>query len=128
VNNTLRRALGPLSLSAEQVNALLDDPTLINSPSLGLTPEQRAGALAGYAKGFRIVFYVTVGGLLAAMAASAFMIGQHTLVREDDKLREEKAKEEERRRKEAKRRSQVTVDTEQGKVSTSTSETEKVTA
>lgn len=73
---------------------------------------QRAGALEGYARGFRIVFLVTVGCMVIATVASASLVGQHSLVREDDKMREEVVREDERMRKEAKRKDPEAINVE----------------
>jgi hypothetical protein len=103
VNNILRRALDPLGLSTEQITTLLDDPTSLNSGTeqLMLTQSQRDGALAGYAKGFKTVFYVSVAYCALATISAILLVGQHELERPDDKLQEEKMKEEKRRKREA---------------------------
>lgn len=107
VNNILRKALNPLSLTPDQVTRLLNDPTLVNSASLELTSSQREGAIEGYTRGFRAVFYMTTACMALATLASIFMIGQHTLEREDDKAQEEKMREAERKRVERKKRASM---------------------
>jgi MFS family permease len=92
VNNALRSALSPLGLSAEEVNTLLDNPTAINDPSFRdtLTIAQRDAVIAGYSRGFKSVFYMTVACMVIATLSAVFLIGHHDLKRSDDqKLKEE---------------------------------------
>jgi hypothetical protein len=92
VNNALRSALRPLGLTAEQVDALLDDPTVINSPTFlhTISADQRAAIIAGYTRGFHHVFYLTVACVCVAWLSGVFLIGHHDLKRADDeKLKEE---------------------------------------
>lgn len=100
VNNTLRTAIRPLGLSADQIAALLNDPTIVKDPSaLALDAHGRAVVIAGYTKGFHSVFYLTVACTGVAFLASVFMIEQHELNRADDQELKKQAKEELMRRK-----------------------------
>lgn len=100
VNNTLRTAIRPLGLSAEQVAALVDDPTIINDPTkFTLGADAKATIIEGYTKGFRSVFYLTVSCSLVALIASVFLIEQHSLNRDDDQALKLEAKERLQRKK-----------------------------
>ncbi|KIP08458.1 hypothetical protein PHLGIDRAFT_377944 [Phlebiopsis gigantea 11061_1 CR5-6] len=95
VNNTLRGAVAQLGLSAAQVDALVDDPTIVNHlDRLSLDDAQKAAVIAGYTKGFKRVFYMTVACMGVAFFACLFMVEQHELVREDDEELKRQAKEE----------------------------------
>jgi hypothetical protein len=82
VGNGLRSALPPLGLSAAQEAGLLDDPTSLNG-ALGaqLSASQHAAVLAGYTKGFRDAFRMTLACELIALVSAVFLIGQHDLGR-----------------------------------------------
>ena len=100
VNNNLRTAVRPLGLSTEQVEALLDDPTIINRPAqLSLNAHDKAVVIAGYTKGFRSVFYLTVACMLVACTAATLLIRQHELNRDDDQELKRQAKESLKQRK-----------------------------
>ena len=62
VNNALRGGVRPLGIATEIIEALLQDPTIINQPAFKatLTEAQRMGILNAYLKGFRVVFLLTV--------------------------------------------------------------------
>ncbi|KAI0701349.1 MFS general substrate transporter [Cytidiella melzeri] len=94
VNNTLRSEILPLNLSADQMNALVDDPTIINDPSkINLSVEEKRAVIAGYTKGFHSVFYLTLACTLVAFLAAVLLIQQHELNREDDKELKRQGKE-----------------------------------
>lgn len=94
VNNTLRTAIRPLGLSSAQIEALVDDPTIINRPAqLSLDAHAKAVVIAGYTKGFRSVFYLTVACILVAFLASVLLVEQHELNRDDDQELKRQAKE-----------------------------------
>ncbi|EKM58038.1 uncharacterized protein PHACADRAFT_252002 [Phanerochaete carnosa HHB-10118-sp] len=100
VNNTLRTAVRPLGLSADQIAALLNDPTIINrSSALDLDANSKAVVIAAYTKGFHSVFYLTVTCTGIAFLASVFMIEQHELNRADDQELKRQAKEKLAKRK-----------------------------
>lgn len=100
VNNALRTAIRPLGLSADQIAALLNDPTIINQPSaLDLDAHGKAVVIAAYTKGFHSVFYLTVACTGIAFLASVFMIEQHELNRADDQELKRQAKEKLAKRK-----------------------------
>lgn len=100
VNNTLRGALKPLGLTLVQVDAIVDDPTVINHLStLNLDEASRAAVVAGYAQGFKRVFYLTVASMGVAFFACLFLVEQHALSREDDDELKRQAKEEFQRKK-----------------------------
>lgn len=100
VNNTLRSAIAPLGLSAAQVEALVDDPTIINRPAqLALDAHSKAVVIAGYTKGFHSVFYLTIACTGIAFLASVFFIEQHELNRADDQELKRQAKEHLQRKK-----------------------------
>lgn len=105
VNNTLRSAVRPLNLTAAQVSSLVDDPTAINDPTKWtLGAADKAVIIAGYARGFRTVFYLTTACVLVAFIASLALVEQHELNRADDKALKEKNKELLRKKKMEKRR------------------------
>ena len=111
VNNTLRAAIEPLGLTAEQVSALLDDPTIINNPSkIDLTANEKAVIIAGYTKGFHSVFYLTIACIMTAFLASVFMIEQLELNRADDQELKRKGKEFQQERKKKKIHAQTEVE------------------
>lgn len=86
VNNSLRSAIAPLGLTAEQIDALVDDPTIVNDASkINLSDEARRVVIAGYMKGFRGVFYLTLACTLVAFLSAVLLVEQHELAREDDK-------------------------------------------
>ncbi|GJE94802.1 MFS general substrate transporter [Phanerochaete sordida] len=100
VNNTLRTAIVPLGLTPDQIEALVDDPTIINQPSvLDLDAHGKAVVIAAYTKGFHSVFYLTVACTGIAFLASVFLIEQHELNRADDQELKRQAKEELAKRK-----------------------------
>lgn len=100
VNNTLRNAVKPLGLSPAQVDAIVDDPTIINHLStLNLDDVSKAVVVAGYAQGFKRVFYLTVASMGVAFFSCLFFVEQHALAREDDEELKRQAKEEFRRKK-----------------------------
>ncbi|KIP08456.1 hypothetical protein PHLGIDRAFT_34950 [Phlebiopsis gigantea 11061_1 CR5-6] len=100
VNNTLHGALKPLGLTTVQVDAIVDDPTVINHLStLNLDEASRAAVVAGYAQGFKRVFYLTVASMGVAFFACLFLVDQHALSREDDDELKRQAKEEFQRKK-----------------------------
>jgi hypothetical protein len=105
VNNILRSTLRDLALPADQVSTLLDDPTAINSDVLRsvLTETQRITIIDGYTRGFHAVFYMTVACQLIAFLSAVFLIGQHELMRADDKEIKARSKEMLRARKAARR-------------------------
>jgi hypothetical protein len=113
VNNALRMTLRPLGLSAAQVSALLDDPTVINKPAFRatITDEQRVAILAGYTRGFHHAFYLTVACVCIAWLASVFLIGHHELKRADDAQLKEESK---RRLEERKMKRKEDIDIEKG--------------
>ncbi|TFK50126.1 MFS general substrate transporter [Heliocybe sulcata] len=89
INNTLRAALQTLSLSADQISAILNDPTIINAGSyytstITLSDADRSAIITGYSKGFRRVFYFTVAYTAVATLAALFLIQHHDLKRPDD--------------------------------------------
>jgi hypothetical protein len=113
VNNTLRTEIRSLGLSASQIDALVDDPTIVNDPSkLALSEEAKRVVIAGYTKGFRSVFYLTLACTLVAFVSSVFLIERHELNREDDKELKRKGKEFIKQRKSK----GVTTDLESGSV------------
>ncbi|KIP12091.1 hypothetical protein PHLGIDRAFT_62405 [Phlebiopsis gigantea 11061_1 CR5-6] len=100
VNNNLRAAVRLLGLSTAQVEALLDDPTIINRPAqLSLNAHDKAVVIAGYTKGFHSVFYLTVACMLVACTASTLLIKQHELNRDDDQELKRQARENLKQRK-----------------------------
>ena len=100
VNNALRTGIRPLGLTAEQVEALLDDPTIINHASaLDLDAHAKAVVVAAYTKGFHSVFYLTVVCSIIAFLAAVFMVDQHDLDRADDEELKRQAKEDLEKRK-----------------------------
>lgn len=104
VNNSLRTAIRPLGLSTDQIEALINDPTIINRPAqLSLDAHAKSVVIAGYTKGFRGVFYLTVACISVAFLASVFLIEHHELNRDDDQELKRQAKEDLERRKLGKR-------------------------
>jgi hypothetical protein len=110
VNNSLRSAIAPLHLSEAIKDTLLNDPTIINSPSFRatLTDHQHDAILSGYQRGFKSVFYLTIACVCAAWLASVLLIGQHDLKRADDA----RLKEEGKRRLEEKKNKRKLADAE----------------
>lgn len=99
INNTLRQAAQNVGLSSQQIALLLNDPTSVRGDSIGLSESAMRTIIAGYAQGFRGVFYLTVASTGVAWLASVFLIGQHELTRADDKELKQAAKEARRRKK-----------------------------
>lgn len=94
VNNTLRTEIEPFGLSAEQIDALVDDPTIINDPSkIDLSEEAKRIVIAGYTKGFRSVFFLTLASTLIAFLSAVLCVEQHELNREDDQELKRQGKE-----------------------------------
>jgi hypothetical protein len=114
VNNYLRSTLHDLALSDDVVATLLDDPTSINGAALAgrLSSEQREAIIAGYTRGFHVVFYMTVACQAIAFIVSFLLIGQHELIRADDKEIKERTKEMLRARKEKRKEKRGEVDIE----------------
>ncbi|KAI0087353.1 MFS general substrate transporter [Irpex rosettiformis] len=85
VNNTLRAEIRSLALSEDQINALVDDPTIINDSSkIDLSEEAKHVVITGYSKGFRSVFFLTLACTLIAFLSAIFCVEQHELIRADD--------------------------------------------
>jgi hypothetical protein len=93
---------------------LLNDPTAINSEELRglLTDTQRDAIIAGYTRGFRAVFYMTVACMVVAVISAFTLIGQHELVRAEDDELKERSKEMLRAQKAAHTRSEKDIDVE----------------
>jgi hypothetical protein len=84
--------MSPLGLAPDVQQAILDDPTTLNGAALTgvLTAGQRATLVAGYARGFQHVFYMTLACQIIATLSATFLIGVHSLSRADDRaLKEE---------------------------------------
>ena len=78
VNNKLRTAVVQLGLSPEQIETLVDDPTVINRPAeLSLDAHAKAVVIKAYTDGFHSVFYLTLACTGIAFLASVFLIQQH---------------------------------------------------
>lgn len=94
VNNTLRTEIRGLGLTEDQISALVDDPTIINDPSkIDMSEEAKRVVIAGYTKGFRAVFFMTLACTLVAFLSALFFVQQHELNREDDLELKRKGKE-----------------------------------
>ncbi|EPS99206.1 hypothetical protein FOMPIDRAFT_1060977 [Fomitopsis schrenkii] len=121
INNALRQAAQNVGLSSQQIAILLNDPTSVRGDSIGLSDSEMKTIIAGYARGFSGVFYLTVAATGVAWLASVFLIGQHELTRADDKELKQAAKEARRRKKVEK--GEVEQDAEKAEVEPAVGET-----
>ena len=104
VNNRLRAGISGLGLSAEQIETLINDPTVINRPAeLALDAQAKAVVIEAYTRGFHSVFYLTIACTGIAFLAALFLIEQHELNRADDQDLKRQAKEELMRKKMSKK-------------------------
>lgn len=99
INNALRQSAQDVGLSVQQIAILLNDPTSVRGDKIGLSDAAVKTIIAGYARGFRGVFYLTVVAMGVAWLAAVFLIGQHDLTRADDDELKQAAKETRRRKK-----------------------------
>ncbi|KAF8161653.1 major facilitator superfamily domain-containing protein [Crassisporium funariophilum] len=95
INNSLRLSMKDLSLPATLINAIVNDPASLASPStLGISGSTASLILDhGYTKGFRTVFILNACLTAVATIASVTMIKHKELTRADEaQLREHAAK------------------------------------
>ncbi|KAF8588654.1 MFS general substrate transporter [Ramaria rubella] len=90
INNALISSARSISISADLLRNITDDPTLLSRAgpqALNITATQRNDILKGYISGFRIVFLLNAS-LAAFAAVVAFVMIRHKeLIREDDAIR-----------------------------------------
>ncbi|KAF8878954.1 major facilitator superfamily domain-containing protein [Infundibulicybe gibba] len=92
LNNSLRQAMTPLSLSPALISAIISDPSLLGSPGTsGLGASMATEILSnGYTRGFRAIFLLNAALCAFATVVSVVMIKHKDLTRDDeDKLRSE---------------------------------------
>ncbi|KAF8878955.1 major facilitator superfamily domain-containing protein [Infundibulicybe gibba] len=92
LNNSLRQAMTPLSLSPTLISAIISDPSLLGSPGAsGLDASTATEILSnGYTRGFRAIFLLNAALCAFATVVSVVMIKHKDLTRGDEeKLRDE---------------------------------------
>ncbi|KAF5379537.1 hypothetical protein D9615_006544 [Tricholomella constricta] len=89
VNNVLSSHLKRIDLSDEERKRILDHPELARQ----LSPTVYAQVLAGYRKGFRLVFIILASLAVFAFVTAFFLMPHRDLDRPDDKKLKEEGKE-----------------------------------
>ncbi|GAA5969764.1 hypothetical protein JCM11641_008035 [Rhodosporidiobolus odoratus] len=122
INNTLRSRLNPLGFSPTLIDALIDDPTGIwrtssstssassSASLLNLPQSQKDQIIAGYVRGFHILFWMLTGFIAVNFVVAVTLIERHDLRRKDEEALKQRGKDWVDRQKEKKKGKKGDVD------------------